>query len=152
MAPPTVCIVALVLLQAGILEIIRPSIEVRLELPAWERVSDVINRFALPLFLFHTTGLALYMAINYVIFGNIPDRRTPGPDVVVDPPAGVHRAAAVHPAGDLPVRAPVGDSPAVVRADEGAVGELIETSNTGGAVSPQSSRWCSWLAGSRLAR
>ena len=28
MAPPTVCIVALVLLQAGILEIIRPSIEV----------------------------------------------------------------------------------------------------------------------------
>ena len=77
MAPPTVCIVALVLLQAGILEIIRPSIEVRLELPAWERVSDVINRFALPLFLFHTTGLALYMAINYVIFGNIPDRRRP---------------------------------------------------------------------------
>ena len=33
MAPPTVCIVALVLLQAGMLEIIRPAIEVRLERP-----------------------------------------------------------------------------------------------------------------------
>jgi peptidoglycan/LPS O-acetylase OafA/YrhL len=77
MAPPTVCIIALVLLQAGILEIIRPSIQVRLERPTWERVSDVINRFALPLFLFHTTGMALYRAINYVIFGNRTDVREP---------------------------------------------------------------------------
>ncbi len=77
MAPPTVCIVALVLLQAGVLEIIRPAIETRLERPTWEQVNDVINRFALPLFLFHTTGLALYMAINYVIFGNSTDRRRP---------------------------------------------------------------------------
>jgi peptidoglycan/LPS O-acetylase OafA/YrhL len=77
MAPPTVCIVALVLLQAGMLEIIRPAIQLRLERPAWERVSDVINRFALPVFLFHTTGMALYRAINYVIFGNRTDVRRP---------------------------------------------------------------------------
>ena len=77
MAPPTVCIVALVLLQAGMLEIIRPAIQVRLERPRWERVNDVINRFALPLFLFHTTGMALYRAINYVVFGNSTDVRRP---------------------------------------------------------------------------
>jgi peptidoglycan/LPS O-acetylase OafA/YrhL len=77
MAPPTVCIVALVLLQAGMLEIIRPALQPRLERPRWERVNDVINRFALPLFLFHTTGMALYRAINYVIFGNRTDVRRP---------------------------------------------------------------------------
>jgi hypothetical protein len=77
MAPPTVCIVALVLLQAGMLEIIRPALQPRLERPRWERVNDVINRFALPLFLFHTTGMALYRAINYVIFGNRTDLRRP---------------------------------------------------------------------------
>jgi hypothetical protein len=58
MAPPTVCIVALVLLQAGMLEIVRPAMQERLVRPAWARVSDVINRFALPLFLFHTTSTA----------------------------------------------------------------------------------------------
>jgi hypothetical protein len=79
MAPPTVCIVALVLLQAGILEIIRPAIAPRLERPGWARASDVINRFALPLFLFHSTGMALYRAINYVIFGNRTDVRQPDP-------------------------------------------------------------------------
>jgi hypothetical protein len=77
MAPPTVCIVALVLLQAGILEIIRPAISVRLARPRWAQMSDVINRFALPLFLFHTTGMALYRALNYVIFGNRTDVRQP---------------------------------------------------------------------------
>jgi hypothetical protein len=77
MAPPTVCIVALVLLQAGMLEIIRPTIQLRLERPTWARVSEVINRFALPVFLFHTTGMALYRALNYVIFGNRTDVRQP---------------------------------------------------------------------------
>jgi hypothetical protein len=77
MAPPTVCIVALVLLQAGLLEIIRPGVQARLERPGWQRVSDVINRFALPLFLFHTTGMALYRALNFAIFGNRTDVRRP---------------------------------------------------------------------------
>ena len=63
MAPPTVCIVALVLLQAGMLEIIRPAIQLRLERPTWEWVSDVINRFALPLFLFQAVQLAEQPAI-----------------------------------------------------------------------------------------
>jgi hypothetical protein len=37
----------------------------------------VINRFALPVFLFHTTGMALYRGINYVVFGNRTDVREP---------------------------------------------------------------------------
>jgi hypothetical protein len=77
MAPPTVTIVALVFLQAGMLEIVRPSIEGRLSRPSWARVSDVINRFALPLFLFHTTGLALWRAIQYAMFGNRTERADP---------------------------------------------------------------------------
>jgi hypothetical protein len=59
------------------LEIVRPAMQERLVRPTWARVSDVINRFALPLFLFHTTGMALYRAINYVIFGNRTDIRRP---------------------------------------------------------------------------
>ena len=48
MAPPTLCIVALVLFQAGVVEILRPRIEPRLTRPRWSAVNDVINRFAMP--------------------------------------------------------------------------------------------------------
>jgi hypothetical protein len=64
MAPPTMCIVALVFLQAGLVEILRPAVAHRLELPGWASMNRTINRFALPLFLFHTTGMALGMAVN----------------------------------------------------------------------------------------
>lgn len=77
MAPPTLCIVALVFLQAGLVEIIRPSIGSRLERPGWARMNDVINRFSLPLFLFHSTGMALSKAVSYAIFGNRPERPDP---------------------------------------------------------------------------
>ncbi|WP_205528641.1 acyltransferase family protein [Desertimonas flava] len=70
MAPPTMCIVALLFLQAGIVEIIRPAVSRRLERPGWATVNDVINRFSLPLFLFHTTGMALSRAIGYAIDGD----------------------------------------------------------------------------------
>jgi hypothetical protein len=64
MAPPTMCIVALVFLQAWLVEILRPFVAHRLERPGWASMNRTINRFALPLFLFHTTGMALGMAIN----------------------------------------------------------------------------------------
>lgn len=70
MAPPTMCIVALLFLQAGIVEIIRPALTRRLARPGWAAVNDVINRFSLPLFLFHTTGMALSRAIGYAIDGD----------------------------------------------------------------------------------
>ena len=69
MAPPTLCIVALVLFQAGVAEIIRPWLEARLPRPGWSRVNTVINRFSMPLFLFHTTGMALSRAVSYAIAG-----------------------------------------------------------------------------------
>jgi peptidoglycan/LPS O-acetylase OafA/YrhL len=70
MAPPTLCIVALLIFQAGVAEIIRPGMTLRLQQPRWARFSEVINRFSLPLFLFHSTGMALARAIRYGWSGN----------------------------------------------------------------------------------
>lgn len=76
MAPPTLCIVALVLFQAGLVELIRPAVVRRLARPAWSATTAVINRFALPLFLFHSTGMAVSQVIAYgfgrEIFTNEP--------------------------------------------------------------------------------
>ncbi len=70
MAPPTLCIVALVLFQAGTAEVIRPFVERRLAGPGrWKAFSTRINRVSTPLFLFHTTGMALYLALVYAIRG-----------------------------------------------------------------------------------
>lgn len=77
MAPPTLCIVALVLFQAGVTEVIRPRIEQRLVRPRWERWVDTMNRFAMPLFLFHTTGMAFHRAISYAIAGGENEPREP---------------------------------------------------------------------------
>lgn len=77
MAPPTLCIVALVLFQAGVAEILRPGMEVRLRRPRWQRFSGTINRFSMPLFLFHTTGMALDRAVRYALAGNRNEARDP---------------------------------------------------------------------------
>ncbi len=77
MAPPTLCIIALVLFQAGVAEILRPGMEVRLARPRWERLSGTINRFSMPLFLFHTTGMALHRAVRYALAGNRNEARDP---------------------------------------------------------------------------
>ncbi len=77
MAPPTLCIVALVLFQAGVAEILRPKIEARLTRPRWSRMNDTINRFSMPLFLFHTTGMALQRAVKYALAGNKNEAREP---------------------------------------------------------------------------
>jgi peptidoglycan/LPS O-acetylase OafA/YrhL len=67
MAPPTVCIAALVLFQAGVALLLRDATLARLERPRWQRVSTVINRFSMPLFLFHTTGFAISLSIGFLI-------------------------------------------------------------------------------------
>jgi len=60
MAPPTMCIVALVFFQAGIAVLIRPRVVERLRTRVrWATVNRVVNRFSMPLFLFHSTGLAI---------------------------------------------------------------------------------------------
>ncbi|MEO5901309.1 MAG: acyltransferase, partial [Ilumatobacteraceae bacterium] len=49
----------------------------RLERPRWMRVSTTINRFSMPLFLFHTTGMALERAARYALAGHINEARDP---------------------------------------------------------------------------
>ena len=77
MAPPTLCIVALVAFQAGFAEVIRPRVEMRLQRRRWARVNETINRFSMPLFLFHTTGMALHRAARYALAGNRNEARQP---------------------------------------------------------------------------
>jgi fucose 4-O-acetylase-like acetyltransferase len=69
MAPPTVCIAALVLFQSGVALLLRDATLARLRRPRWERASRIVNRFSMPLFLFHTTGFAISFAIGYLIKG-----------------------------------------------------------------------------------
>jgi hypothetical protein len=77
MAPPTMCIVALVAFQVGLVEILRPALTVRLRRPSWTRFNELINRFSMPLFLFHTTGMAIALALGYALRGNQNDPVTP---------------------------------------------------------------------------
>lgn len=68
MAPPTICILALLVFQGGVAMLVRPWVLERLETSErWARVSDVINRFSLPLYLFHSTGLAVWAAITHFV-------------------------------------------------------------------------------------
>jgi Acyltransferase family len=76
MGPPTLCIAALCFFQTGLLMLVRPWVLRRLEQPSWARASDVVNRFALPLFLFHTTGYALAFALLYLVGWRTPDTPT----------------------------------------------------------------------------
>lgn len=70
MAPPTVCIVALTIFQVGFAELIRPSVLHALGHGGFfARSTAVFTRFALPLFLFHTTGMALSRGVEWSIFG-----------------------------------------------------------------------------------
>jgi peptidoglycan/LPS O-acetylase OafA/YrhL len=75
MAPPTLCIVALMVFQAGVAEVLRPAMQARLERPRWIQINQTINRFSLPLFLFHTTGMAAYLAVRYAVAGRNELRR-----------------------------------------------------------------------------
>ncbi len=77
MAPPTLVIVALVVFQAGVAEIVRPTMEIVLERRRWQRSSALINRFSMPLFLFHTTGMALWLAVRYLLAGQTNETREP---------------------------------------------------------------------------
>jgi len=81
LAPPTFVLVALLAFQAGVAELLRPATERALERPRFRAVSEVINRFALPLFLFHMTGMAISRFVTWLVFDVELDDRTP-PDAV----------------------------------------------------------------------
>lgn len=77
MAPPSICIVALVAFQAGVVEVIRPAMQRRLARARWQRANELVNRFSMPLFLFHTTGMALHRAVRYAIAGERNEPTSP---------------------------------------------------------------------------
>jgi len=80
MAPPTLPMVALVLFQAGVALALRPAVSAKLDEEAgWARVSATMNRFAMPLYLFHTTGMALARGVWHWIRGGQEQR---APDLV----------------------------------------------------------------------
>ncbi|MBB2912559.1 hypothetical protein FHS43_003842 [Streptosporangium becharense] len=81
MAPPTFVIVALLTFQVGLVEMVRPFMERLLERPGWQRVNETVNRFALPLFLFHTTGMAIWVALTWGLLGGAPAASVAPPDV-----------------------------------------------------------------------
>jgi peptidoglycan/LPS O-acetylase OafA/YrhL len=69
MAPPTFVIVALLLFQIGVVELLRPTMVRLLTRERWQRANDLINRFSLPLYLVHTTGLAIFLFLAWLLFG-----------------------------------------------------------------------------------
>ncbi|WP_027346009.1 acyltransferase family protein [Hamadaea tsunoensis] len=69
MAPPTFVIVALLIFQMGVVELLRPTMIRVLQRPRWRRANDLINRFSLPLYLVHTTGLAIFLFLAWLLFG-----------------------------------------------------------------------------------
>jgi hypothetical protein len=77
MAPPTLCIVALLAFQMGVAEMGRPSLERWLERPGPSRAVEIVTRFAMPLFLFHTTGMAIGRGLIYAWNGELAEATVP---------------------------------------------------------------------------
>ncbi|MGE0296666.1 acyltransferase family protein [Pseudonocardia sp.] len=77
MAPPTLCIVALLAFQVGIAEIARPGMSRWLERPGPRGFVEIINRFAMPVFLFHTTGMAIGRGLIYAWNGELAEATVP---------------------------------------------------------------------------
>ncbi|WP_020660041.1 acyltransferase family protein [Amycolatopsis benzoatilytica] len=79
MSPPTFAIVALLVFQIGVCETLRPAAERMLARPRVRRANAFFARYALPLFLFHASGMAVARGIGYLIDGGqLTDDR--GPD------------------------------------------------------------------------
>jgi len=72
MAPPSLAIVALVVLQVGLLLQIRGWVETRLVRPRWARFLDTVKLYAMPLYLLHTSGLAIFLIGGYLLNGRAP--------------------------------------------------------------------------------
>ena len=76
-APPTLSIIALLAFQVGAAELARPRMERWLERPRVRGVVEIVNRFAMPLFLFHGTGMAVGRFLIYFYNGEIGERTVP---------------------------------------------------------------------------
>jgi len=72
MAPPSLAIVALVILQVGLLLSAREWIESRLPTPRWSKFVKLMRTYAMPLYLLHTSGLAIFLVGGYFLNGRAP--------------------------------------------------------------------------------
>lgn len=65
MSPPTVAIVALTMLQVGLIRLGHPAASRLLARPVASRALSLANRFAMPVFLFHMSAFLLAQAIGW---------------------------------------------------------------------------------------
>jgi peptidoglycan/LPS O-acetylase OafA/YrhL len=73
MGPPTLTIVGLIFLQIGVVLLVRSSVLSRLERDErWKRWSSWVTANGLPLYLFHSSGMALVVVLGFVVFGYRP--------------------------------------------------------------------------------
>ncbi len=77
MAPPTIVLVALLMFQIGLAEVLRPTMERLLPRRGWRTVNETINRYALPLYLLHSTGMAISRSVGWRYFGATFDESPP---------------------------------------------------------------------------
>ena len=78
MAPPSLAIVGLVILQIGLLLLIRPAVEARLHTARWKRPVQLLTDYSMPLYLLHTSGLAIFLIIGYFVNHRAPLAATIG--------------------------------------------------------------------------
>lgn len=67
MSPPTVAIVALTALQAGLIGLAAPTARRLLAGERAGRVLDVLNRYGMPVYLFHLSALLLAVVVGWVV-------------------------------------------------------------------------------------
>jgi hypothetical protein len=70
MAPPTLAMAALLMLQLGLALMARETVLRRVGASRrWQRVHSLAGRFSLPLYLFHTSGFVIALAVSHVALG-----------------------------------------------------------------------------------
>lgn len=73
MGPPTLTIVGLILLQIGLVLLVREWVMERLETnDRWRRMFSWVNVNSLPLYLLHSTGMAIALAASWLLFTYLP--------------------------------------------------------------------------------
>lgn len=73
MGPPTLLIVALILFQVGLVLLARDWVTNRLATSSrWQRSFRWVNNNSLPLYLLHTTGMAIAIVLIYLAFDYLP--------------------------------------------------------------------------------
>ncbi len=76
MGPPTLCIVALCLLQVGLVMLVRPAVTAWLERPGAQRVVDWATRRSMTVYLWHFVGFAMAYAVLWVAGVRVPQAPT----------------------------------------------------------------------------